>query len=71
MHRINPEAVRTVGYFVTDTYVEVVENINSLNQEEREFFFSIIKSVLGPLVEKSELLEEIGQDIIEEVENGE
>ena len=70
MHRINPEAVRTVGYFVTDTYVEVVQNINSLNKEEREFFFSIIKTVLGPLAEKAELLEEIGQDIIEEVEDG-
>ena len=71
MLRINPEAVRIVGYFVTDTYVEVIENINSLNKDEREFFFRIIKTVLGPLAEKAELLEEIGQDIIEEVENGE
>ena len=71
MLRINPEAVRVVGYFVTDTYVEIVENINSLNQKERELFLNIAKTVLGPLFEKAELLEEIGQDIIEEVEDGE
>ena len=68
-HQVDPEAIRNLGYKVTDLYASVVYKANALPKRDRDALFRIMSTVLSPFMEGIEELARLGENLIVEVDN--
>ena len=66
-YRVDPEAIRDLGYKVADLYADTIYKANSLPKKDRDALFRIMRTVLSPFMEGVEELERIGGNLIVEV----
>ena len=64
MQRIDPEAIRRLGYKVADIYAEVVEKANALDENDREALYRIAQNIFTPVVEGVEELGRLGETVV-------
>ena len=64
--KIDPEAIRRLGYRVADIYAEVVEKANALDENDREALYRIAQNIFTPFVEGVEELGQLGEHVLVE-----
>ena len=60
--RIDPEAVRKLGYKVADIYAEVIGKANALPESDRQTLYRIALNIFTPFVEG---VEELGESLLQ------